>query len=41
MALGHAAGTAAALSVKNNTAPRRLRTKELQNLLQDQGAAIH
>ncbi|MBU4318103.1 MAG: FAD-dependent oxidoreductase [Proteobacteria bacterium] len=35
---GQAAGTAAALSVKNNVNPRNLNIQELQKTLQDQGA---
>ena len=40
LAIGQAAGTAAALSVKNNVGPRKVDVKTLQNLLIDQGAEI-
>jgi hypothetical protein len=39
--IGQAAGTAAALSIKNNVTPRRLDVKLLQKTLMDQGAALN
>ena len=40
MALGQAAGTAAALAVKNNKAPANVDVKELQALMKEQGAYL-
>lgn len=40
MAIGQAAGTAAALAIKKNKTPRELEIKELQKLLKDQGAIL-
>jgi len=40
MAMGQAAGTAAALAIKHNVAPRQLDVKELQRALREQGAEI-
>ncbi len=39
-ALGHAAGAAAALSVKENSRPRDVKVAEVQALLKDQGAYL-
>jgi len=39
--LGQAAGTAAALSIRNKVAPRDLDVKRLQRTLMDQGAALN
>jgi hypothetical protein len=40
MAIGEAAGTAAALAVEMNTTPRKIDIKMLQNSLQNQNAII-
>ena len=40
MALGHAAGVAAALAVEEKTAPRFLDVSKIQNILRDQGAIL-
>ena len=40
MAMGEAAGLAAALSLRTGTSPRRLAVAELQNGLRQQGALI-
>jgi hypothetical protein len=40
MAVGHAAGTAAALCAKRQTEPRRLDARELRMALKDQGAIV-
>jgi len=40
MTMGHAAGTAAALSVKENTVPRKLDTDLLQSILKQQGVIM-
>lgn len=40
MAQGQAAGTAAALCVKENTLPRYLNTEELRKVLREQGVYL-
>jgi hypothetical protein len=39
-AMGEAAGVAAALSVRDGTAPRNISVPELQDLLRSQGACL-
>ncbi|MBM4043610.1 MAG: FAD-dependent oxidoreductase [Planctomycetes bacterium] len=41
MAMGHAAGCAAALAVRQRTSPRRLDATQLQHALRQQGACLH
>jgi len=41
MALGQATGTAAALAVRDNVLPRKVDVRELQALLEEQGASLH
>ncbi len=40
MAIGHAAGAAAALAVRENVAPRKIPLPELQRLLENEGASL-
>jgi hypothetical protein len=40
MISGQAAGTAAAMCVKQNVKPRDLNTEELRNILVDQGVVL-
>jgi hypothetical protein len=40
MALGQAAGIAAALSADKKIAPRKLNVEEIQNILKESGALI-
>jgi hypothetical protein len=41
MAIGQAAGTAAALSFQNNISPQQLDVKHLQKTLLSQGMVLH